>query len=181
MVSVGVALSFAVLMTGTWISCSPGDVDCAKVSCGGGSGGSGSGGGGGENMRPAGCDSLGVTTPVDFETKFIMTRCGSSMCHQSVFPPRNLNMADKIRAAVVDKKAAALCRSDSYINKANPSKSYLLAKITATDNKVTCPSGGDGGTRMPNKDLMPTIMGDRLTEGEIACFTWWVSEAAAGR
>jgi hypothetical protein len=130
--------------------------------------------GGGPGTMAGACARLGVQTATEFETRFIVPRCGTSGCHQSVFPPKNLNMPSMIRSSLVGRPGQIFCKTDSYINVADPARSYVLATITATTERVTCPSGGEGGTRMPNKELMPTVAGERLTEDEIACFTWWV-------
>ena len=37
---------------------------------------------------------------------------------------------------------------------------------------------GSGGTRMPNKDMLPGTVGERLSDPEIECFTWWVKSAS---
>jgi hypothetical protein len=142
--------------------------------CDNGGGGSGGGGGG----APAECASLNVKSTSDFATKFVGPKCGTAMCHASVFPPRNLNGGlDKIKAALVGKNSATLCKTDFYVNKDDWMKSFVVAKITATGDNLPCPSGGDaksGGTRMPNS--MPTIPGPPLSADEIACFNWFVQE-----
>jgi hypothetical protein len=196
----GTVLGFLALASAGWISCSPGDIDCTKVSLGcpgggggkgggtggdsgsggdGGTGGSSGAGGGGTGgttlMIPAGCGPLGVTSPADFETKFIAPKCGMAMCHASVFPPRGISTAANIRSALVGVKASVLCKSDFYINKTDYKKSFVLAKISSDTDNVQCPSGGaanSGGTRMPN--AMPAVAGPKLSDGELACFTWWI-------
>jgi hypothetical protein len=128
-----------------------------------------------------GCKELGIATVEEFETKFIAPRCGMSKCHgpMSVFPPRNLHIPSMIRPALVGKKSSLNCKEDYYVDRLFPGRSFVLAKIWAGADTVTCPSGGrpdSGGTRMPNKTDMPTIVGDRLTLSELQCFTWWVWE-----
>jgi hypothetical protein len=183
---VAAAIGLAIAMTSTWLACSPGEPDCGKVNCDA-SGGSG-GGGGGIKDPPASCGDVGVTSKGaaalgEFETKYIATKCGQVMCHgpSSVFPPRDLDKAAKIRPALAGVKGQLNCKSDYYIKKgADFDKSFILAKLNSDDPKmVDCPSGGQGGTRMPNKEMMPTIPGDKLPAGEIECFTWYV-EAVAG-
>jgi hypothetical protein len=127
---------------------------------------------------PASCQSMGVASLVDFEEKFVIPRCGGpNSCHQAVFPPRNLHMSAMLRTNLVGKKASTLCKNDFYIDVDRPEQSYLLATITPLGDKVTCPSGGEGGSRMPNKDI--AVAGPRLSEEEIDCFRWWVFELAA--
>jgi hypothetical protein len=194
-------VGLAIAVTSSWIACSPGEPDCTRVDChpsGGGSGGDMGGSGGGPGGSSGGdvpppvsdCAALGITSTgtqalTDFETKFISMRCGQAMCHgpNSVFPPRDLDKPDKIRPTINGVKAGLNCRSDFYINKTDYTKSFILAKITSDNpTMVTCPSGGMGGTRMPNKTdpmPMPTIPGDKLMAGEIACFTWYI-QAVAG-
>jgi hypothetical protein len=174
------------MVTTGWLACSPGELDCAKVNCApastggnggsGGSGGSGGAGGGGMTDEvPEACKGMGVNSTGDFETKFIVPKCGKdSMCHQAVFPPRNLHMQSMIKSAMVNKNAATLCKTDKYIDPDNIEKSFVLAKITAEGDKVECPSGGEGGTRMPNS--MAAVAGPRLSDEEIECFTWWVKQ-----
>jgi hypothetical protein len=174
---VGLAIGAVVMVTGAWISCSPGELNCDKVTCPNGSGGSGggeagSGGGGGSaaaggsggggGTAPSECDSLGVKTPTDFETKFIVAKCSTSMCHgpTSAFFPKGLSQQSMIRSLLVGKKGQLYCKNDYYINKTDPSKSFVLAKISADGDMVTCPSGGAGGLRMPN--AMPAVVGPKL-------------------
>lgn len=189
---VGAAIGMTLLVTSGWLACSPGELDCSKVDCvkagsgGGGEGGEGgaggsggmggAGGSGGGGGAPEACKNIMVNSLDEFETKFIIPKCGMSACHQAVFPPRNLHMKAMIRTAMVDKAGVTLCKNDKYINKADVSKSYVLAKITATEEKVTCPSGGDGGVRMPN--IAVGMVGPRLNDDEIACFTWYVETLA---
>jgi hypothetical protein len=126
------------------------------------------------------CHELGFDSIDQVESRFIAPRCGMSMCHGpgGGFPPRNLHQVDQIRAALVGQKPTLYCKGDFYVNRSAPEKSYLLAKIEAEGPMVTCPSGGQGGTRMPNANGKPTMPGDRLTDGEIACLRWWVSAIA---
>jgi hypothetical protein len=126
------------------------------------------------------CGSLGFANIGEVESRFIAPRCGMSLCHGpgSAFPPRNLHQVDHIRSALVGQKASLKCTNDFYVNRTDPAKSFLLAKVEATAPTVTCPSGGDGGTRMPNADGKPTIPGDRLPDDELACLRWWVFEIA---
>jgi hypothetical protein len=188
---------FALVGLGS-ISCSPGNIDCDKVSLGcpggGGSSGTGDTGGGSSGQggtagtpamagtggtAPSECGSLGVSSLTDFETKFIAPRCGMTGCHQAVFPPRNLNMPGMIRTALVGVKALSLCKTDFYINKSDYTKSFVLAKISSQSEMVQCPSGGaanSGGTRMPN--AMPAVAGPMLGSDELACFTWWIQSVA---
>jgi hypothetical protein len=126
---------------------------------------------------PLSCREQGILNLEDFERIFIAPRCGMSACHQSVFPPRNLNTTSMIRTALVGQKALTLCKDDYYIHPTDITKSFMLAKVTAVGDTVTCPSGGtpgSGGSRMPNVPGMPTISGKRLTAAEIECLTWWV-------
>jgi hypothetical protein len=196
------AVGFAAAMTMSLFSCSPGEVDCTKVSCagssgntggdGGDSGGSGGGGGGmtggagGMDPPPASCGDLNVATIDDFETKFIVPRCGMPMCHgpSSVFTPKNLHLKAMIRPTLVGKKPSLFCNTDFYINTSDYMKSFVLAKIKATADTLACPSGGkadSGGTRMPNKDGAPGTVGTRLQDGEIECFTWYVKQVATAK
>jgi len=186
------AIGFAIVVTGNWLACSPGEPDCTKVSCNdsGGTGGdnnTGGSGGGGTMMDPppAACDGLMVATVDDFETKFIVPKCGQSMCHgpRTVFPPKNLDMPDMIRPTLVGKNGSLACKTDFYIDKKDYTKSFVLAKITATGDYLPCPGAPTGkadagGTRMPNKTGMPGAQGDPLSAGEIECFTWYVKSVA---
>jgi hypothetical protein len=129
---------------------------------------------------PRACQTMGITSTRTFETNFIVRRCGLPMCHgpSSVFPPRMLDMPNFIRAQLVGRKATLACKNDFYIDRGDPARSFVLAKVSATGTQVTCPSGGQGGLRMPNKAGMPTVVGDRLTQPELDCFTWWVFQVA---
>jgi hypothetical protein len=126
------------------------------------------------------CKSLSIATVNEFETKFIVPRCGTARCHgpMSVFPPRNLDIPSMIRPNLVGKKSALNCKNDFYVDTTNPWKSVMLSTVWPVTDTVICPSGGQGGTRMPNKPDMPTIVGERLTQAELECFTWWVFEIA---
>jgi hypothetical protein len=191
----GVAAAFglAIALTGNWLACSPGEPDCDKVACGG----SGSGGGGGDQGGaggtipatiedfPAACGDnatgTGDAALKSFETKFIVPKCGQAKCHgaSSVFWPKGLDDASMIRTLLVGKPAKTLCTTDQYINKTNPGKSFVLAKIEATGDYLNCPTpaakSDAGGTRMPNKDNMPGALGDRLPDADIECFTWYIN------
>jgi len=139
----------------------------------------------GDDIYGTACRELGIDTVSDFETRFIAPRCGQAKCHgpMSVFPPRNLHMPAMIRTSLVGQKAFLACKSDYYIDREFPFRSFVLAKIWASGDVLRCPSEpygklDSGGTRMPNKDGMPTIVGTRLSLPELQCFTWWVMEVA---
>ena len=134
---------------------------------------------------PAECGDLGVAKLDDFDTKFIVPKCGQAKCHgpMSVFPPRNLDMPGMIRTNLVGKKGTLACKTDFYINTTDFTKSFVLHKVEAEGDNLPCPSDPNGkadagGTRMPNKDDMPTIPGARLPDDELACFRWWVESVA---
>jgi hypothetical protein len=135
------------------------------------------------------CEQLGITTGGinglrEFEAKFIVPRCGQAKCHgpMGIFPPRNLHMPGLIRPTLVGQKAQLSCKTDFYIDRTDFTKSFVLAKVSATGVTVSCPTPGGkpdaGGLRMPNKTGMPTVVGDRLTDTEIECFTWWVEQVS---
>jgi hypothetical protein len=129
---------------------------------------------------PASCRDQGIWSFEEFPTRFLGPRCGTAMCHgpSTVFPPKNLDQPSRLYESLINRPGQISCRNDLFINTADPLRSYLLATITPIGPDVICPSGGRGGLRMPNADRMPTIPGQRLTEGEITCFTWWVVEMA---
>jgi hypothetical protein len=181
------AIGLAILISGSWVGCSPGEPDCESLGtlCSAGAGGGGGMGGvSGAGGVPEECAPLGVTKLTDFETKFIVPKCGTVMCHgpSSVFPPRNLDMPGMIRPALIGKKGSLACKNDFYIDKTDFTKSFILHKVEAMGTTLPCPSDPNGkadagGTRMPNQTdpkPMPTIAGDRLSDGELACFSWWV-------
>jgi len=188
-------MGLAITITGGWVACSPGEPRCEELGeaiCKGGSGGgeggtSGTGGGVMIKAPPASCEPLGVTETTgslkaldQFETKYIVTKCGTAKCHgpMSVFPPKNMDMPGMIRPTLVGKKSATLCKEDFYVDKTDYRKSFLLHKIEAEGDTLQCPTPGpkpdSGGTRMPNKEGLPGTYGDKLSEGEIECFTWWI-------
>ena len=142
---------------------------------GGPMGGGGEGGGSGAAPPPAACSSLQVRTLDEMETKFIMVRCGMgpgapAVCH-TTFPPTDLSKAG-IRFKLLNRRSA-LC-PDFYLNRAEPRKSFILAKISSPTPMVTCPSGGMpglGGMKMPGPPAPP------LNADELACFTWYVENA----
>jgi hypothetical protein len=197
MAGVAAAIGLAIVATGNWLACSPGVVDCDRVDCGGSNGsntGGGSGNTGGTGGKapatvedpPSACGSnatgTGEAAISAFETKFIAPKCGQAMCHgpKAVFQPKMLDMVDQIRPALVGVKAALLCKNDYYINKTDPSKSFVLAKITSTTDNLPCPSApmgkaDAGGTRMPNKDGSPGTVGDMMAADDIECFTWYIN------
>ena len=177
-----VAIGLAVLVTGSWLACSPGELDCGKVNCdAGGTGGGGGGIAGSTGGAPAACGNIGIKSLAEVETKFIATKCGGdSGCHQAVFPPRNLNNTAKIRPAIVGVNGQTLCKTDFYVNKDDPAKSYLLAKVSAMGDTVDCPTPDSkgGGARMPLKKGTIDKPDTRLSDDEIACLTWWVESIA---
>jgi hypothetical protein len=151
-----------------------------RVGTGGTRGTSSTGGAGGTVGSGIPCGSAGIVASLeDFESKFLAPRCGGSQCHGMVFPPTNLDRAERARSALNGKQGKLFCKNDDYINRSDPAKSYLLAVVSAKGNEVTCPSGGKGGTRMPNRDRMPTVEGDRLTDEELKCVAWYVTTVAA--
>jgi len=182
------AIGLAILISGTWSSgCTPGEPNCSELGtlctagAGGGGGGAGGMGGGGAAAAPDECGALGVTKLTDFETKFIVPKCGQAKCHgpMSVFPPRNLDMPGMIRPNLIGKHPGLNCKEDFYINTTDFTKSFILQKVQAEGDNLPCPGAPTGkadagGTRMPNKDDMPTVVGTRLSDGELACFSWWV-------
>jgi hypothetical protein len=130
---------------------------------------------------PEACQRLGFHTQADYESGFIVPRCGSSGCHQAIFPPRNMNRVDLLRENLVNVKALSLCKTDFYINRANPKLSFMLTKVVNPNDEVPCPSDlpngtRNGGTRMPNSQ--PAIAGPRLTGDETSCYIWWIYELA---
>ena len=131
-------------------------------------------------VAPAVCLSQGIRSLDEFESRFLIPRCGTASCHgpMSVFPPRNLHMPTLIRPTLLNQPGQLNCKGDYYIDTFDPLSSYLLATVTSVSAEVTCPSSGQGGSRMPNRDGMPTIPGPRLSEEEITCLTWWVVEVA---
>src|SRR5688500_3938757 len=69
---------------GAGVSCSPGEPNCDNLGalCNGGGGGGG-GGGSGPPPRPSACSEMEppVASLTEFETKFIVPKCGQVMCH----------------------------------------------------------------------------------------------------
>jgi hypothetical protein len=182
--------AFIVFAIGTGTSCSPGGIDNPDQfitgaggsgtggagAAPGGAGGGGAGGAGGSppaSAAPEACGRLNIATLADVETKFIAPRCGmgTGSCHASLFAPKGLDKPDMVSMLLVDRKGSVYCMQDAYIAKGNPSKSYVLAKIMATD-KVTCPSGGDGGAKMPFTGALA------LSNDERDCFVWYINERA---
>lgn len=185
---VGLLAAVGILVSAMWTSCSPGAINCDDFpeACGapgtGGMGGAGPmggmGGAGGSVAAPApaACNSLQVKTLDEMETKFLMQRCGTgpgapAICH-TTFPPTDLSKAG-MRAKLLNRRGA-LC-PDNYLNSADPARSFLLAKVNSATPMVNCPSGGmpgAGGMKMPNAPAMP------LSADELACFTWYVTQAS---
>jgi hypothetical protein len=139
------------------------------------------GAGGGGAAAPAACGRL--TPPIasltDVETLFVSPRCGigpppGGFCHSAVFEPKGLDKANMVQMLLVNQKAKVSCMNDTYITKGDYTKSFVLAKITAPTDTVTCPSGGMGGSRMPfaGGGAMP------LSNDERDCFVWYISERA---
>jgi hypothetical protein len=132
---------------------------------------------------PAACATLQVASLTDFESKFFPQRCGvlppgvvGGNCHNQVFPPKGLDTPSMVRAALVDKPGVTQCQGDKYINRADITRSFLLAKVLAPTDIVNCPSGGMGGARMPDQAVMPKP--PLLTSDERACLMWYVTEVA---
>jgi hypothetical protein len=165
----GVMAGLIVAATSSWLSCSPGELDCSvvnkppctPVSGAGGTGGDppmgGTGGGtpGGITLSTpiAGCSMTGVGTVGDFETKFIVPRCGKVGCHTpgAVFQPdmagpeifkRLVNRTVSYSMTTCNKTA------DKYIDTAvAPEQSFMVIKVR--DPMPKCPSGAPGGLPMP--------------------------------
>jgi hypothetical protein len=135
---------------------------------------------------PVACETLKIATLADVETKFIAVRCGvlppgvtEGSCHSTVFPPRNLDKPGMVRAALVDQKSQASCTSDKYVNRADVTRSFILAKVLAPADAVNCPSGGvagAGGIRMPDQAVNPKPA--LLSPDERNCFMWYITEIA---
>jgi hypothetical protein len=183
---VGLVVGLIALSVSGWMACSPGEIVCEdkKVMIGcPDNGGAGGTGGVTPNTEDPGCMALGIKSAAEVESKFIAPKCGASGCHQAIFPPRNLNNVSMIKSAMVGKKAMVLCKTDSYVDTTDPSKSFILAKVKAMGDTVVCPSGGkadSGGSRMPNKVGAPAgTVGDPLTDDEVSCLTWWVNQQVA--
>lgn len=193
----GVALmaGLGFLATSAWVSCSPGSLDCAKFDCPDGTGGAGgsaaTGGGGGMGGSgpppiPAACGTLMIANVNDVETKLIASRCGTgpmgATCHSNTFPPTGLHMPAMIRTKLVDKKST-LCKDDFLINKANPAKSFVLAKVKGTGStmfkEVDCPTNPSPMTqsaKMPYRG--PPMPAEPFSPAEIECFEWYVNAVA---
>src|SRR4051812_38706834 len=151
-VGLGLAAAFVVIAIGAGTSCSPGSIDNPDIytTGAGGSGGGGAGGAGGAGGSPppaadapGACGRLNISRVADVETKFVAPRCGmgNGTCHASVFPPRGLDKPDMVQMLFVNGKGTTFCTKDPYIVKGDAMKGFLMAKIMATGNDVTCPSG----------------------------------------
>src|SRR5687768_7156605 len=138
----------AVLLASVWIgSCQPGTLPCDKEEwkeiCFGDGGTSSTGGtGGGGGMAGAGggppaCTKY--TTARQVAEMQILPGCGGPMgmaCHNPnnssiSFDPK-FKTVDEIVPALLDKTPALLCKSDKYINKADPAKSFFVHKVKGT-------------------------------------------------
>jgi hypothetical protein len=134
---------------------------------------------------PVACDSLKITTLTDVETKFLGPRCGTvppgvvgANCHSTEFPPKGLDAPGTIRGTLVDQPSVS-CKMDKYINRADITRSFILAKVLAPTDMVDCPSGGPAGAglfRMPDQAVNPKPA--LLSSDERGCFMWYVSELA---
>jgi hypothetical protein len=194
----GVLATSILFATSSWLSCSPGVLDCDSVSaqaCGNaagaggtpGTGGTGGGGGAGPTITLAtpisGCALPGITNVGEFETKFIAVRCGKAACHST--PP---TFAPDMAAPEIFKRlynktvvyAATTCNktTDKYIDPAgDPANSFLVVKVRDTMPK--CPSGTAGGLQMPFNE-MPGPNAGPLNEMEKACVVAY-AKAVAGK
>jgi len=193
-VGVGAVATLVVIGVSAAISsCSPGALDCSGKDNGGfdcvmqgqgGDGGAGGMGGGGPPPRPAACTTLTINNIDEAEAKLVVPRCGTgpagATCHTGTFPPR-MDMIGTVRGEILKlpPRTRISCQSDPYINKANPAKSYMLAKITAPGEKMNCPTPVPnmpeiGGEKMPPMSLRATP----LSNDERDCLVWYLGELA---
>jgi hypothetical protein len=134
----------------------------------GGTTGGGAGGTGGIKPPPA-CTLW--TTKEDVASKLVMPKCSDPMgCHAMTFQPFFKNPSEAV-TAMLDKIPATYCKMDKLINKADPSNSVIVTKVRATAPMATCPSGGNGGLKMPFS--MPA-----LNAAEMDCLEWWAHEVS---
>jgi hypothetical protein len=123
------------------------------------------------------------TTAVQVEENLVLPKCGKlgdSTCHgNGPFPPK-MAAVGLIVPNLLDKKPLLSCQGDKLINRADPGKSFILAKVGTNDfpSKAVCPSTGraEGGDRMPYSTAAMPL--PRLSQEEIDCLTWWVYEVA---
>jgi hypothetical protein len=196
---VGTAVGAVILASvGFFAGCAPGTIcdkpgyenECLTGGSGGSSSGSGgsmggsSGGSGGMPSASGGTGGGGTggskqpscsMSKAEVEEKIVVAKCGmpgNMGCHAAVFPPKFMTSAEAI-TAMLEKAPTLYCRMDKMINKADPSKSFIVAKVRGTATMVSCPTGGgNGGAKMP---FMPQ---PALSAAEQDCLEWWAYEVS---
>jgi hypothetical protein len=196
---VGTAVGAVILSLGLLAGCAPGTIcdkdeyaqQCMTGGAGGGTGGTGGSnsgtGGTGGSMGPSmgtggSAGGTGGTPPKptctlwqtkdEVATNLVMKKCSDPTgCHAMTFQPFFKNPTEAV-TAMLDKIPNMYCKSDKLINKMDPSKSFIVAKVRATAMNVTCPSGGPGGLKMP---FTPQ---PALNPAEMDCLEWWAHEVS---
>ncbi len=189
----GVGLVASILFASTWMACAPGALDCPNFNnCeqigGGGTGGPRGGSGGSAGSGGSGGSPGGITaaTPVvgckyatvgAVETMLLKPKCGDPAgCHASAvpFPPdlKTANMFMRLR----DVAGLSQCKTGKYVDVADPTKSYMIAKVNGTmmGAPVKCPADNAAAG-----NLMP-FNAPPLPRDEIDCISAY-SRAIAGK
>lgn len=119
------------------------------------------------------------TKAVDVEEKIVLPKCGKdSNCHSGITWKPNIKTVGMIVPNLLDKPAVLACQGEKFINKADPARSTMLAKIHAQDNNQKCPDGKTGlNLKMP-PNAPPTYVEPPLSQAEIDCISWWIFEVA---
>lgn len=133
-----------------------------------------------EDWFATGSDARVIRCPLglavaEVEDQIILPKCGAAgdgTCHATGSNPPRMAEVGKIADKLVEVPPTLRCPQDKLVSRANPSQSFMLAKIRARESTARCTDGSVGGPGMPYQDA------PQLTADEAACLEWWVYEAA---
>jgi stigma-specific protein Stig1 len=110
---------------------------------------------------PDGSLSACLATTDAIQTQIFQPVCGASGCHSAVQPALSLDLVSPGLERRIINASSNGCADQSIVVAGDPSRSYLLTKLT--QDSPPC------GERMP-------LVGARLTADQISCLEAWISK-----